>query len=332
MNILVTGGAGYIGSHACKALAIAGFTPIVFDNLSDGHEWAVRWGPLEVGHITDSVRLGEVMRRYKPEAVLHFAGLIAVGDSVRNPEQYYRTNVVGSLCLLEAMHTERITTIIFSSSAAVYGNAEGDTIPETHPLNPINPYGMTKYITERMIADSAAAHGIIFACLRYFNAAGADPDGTIGEAHHPETHAIPLILGAALGRQPAFHVFGKDYQTPDGTAIRDYIHVNDVAQAHLIALRHLMAGGTNLTFNVGSGTGYSVQEIITAVERISGKKVPVINEPRRTGDPARLVADIKRAHEQLSWRTKCSLDDIIKTSLAWHQKPSARITNDKKQL
>ncbi len=325
-TILVTGGAGYIGSHTCKALARAGFTPVTFDNLSSGSRRAVQvqWGPLEIGDLGDASRLDEMMRQYRPVAVLHFAGAIVVSESVADPEKYYRINVACSLRLLEAMRRHGVNAIIFSSSAAVYGVPSQDMIREDHPLHPLHPYGKTKLIVEQMIGDFAAAYSMRFACLRYFNAAGADEDGEIGEMHEPETHAIPLALAAALGRRTSFSIFGKDYETPDRTAIRDYVHVSDLADAHVMALRHLLAGGANLTLNLGSGTSYSVGEIIHAIERLIGTPLPITDAPRRAGDPARLVADISRAEKELGWRPRMSdLDTIIKTALSWHQRSSS---------
>ena len=233
-TILVTGGAGYIGSHACKALAAAGYQPVVYDNLGRGHEWAVQWGPLEKGDILDKARLEHVLKRYRPQAVMHFAAFAYVGESVEHPERYYRNNTVGSLTLIEALVNTGTPRIIFSSTCAIYGEPERLPLVESHPQRPINPYGFSKMAVERMLQDAGVAHDLRHVCLRYFNAAGADPDAQIGEAHDPETHLIPLVLDAAAGRLEKLRVFGDDYDTPDGTCVRDYIHINDLAQAHLI--------------------------------------------------------------------------------------------------
>jgi len=320
MNILVTGGAGYIGSHTCKALARAGFTPITYDNLASGHRRAVKWGPLEEGDLADRARLAAVIARHAPQAVIHFAASIAAGESVVNPGAYYRNNVAGSLTLLEAMRDQRVGTLVFSSTAAVYGTPQMDPIPESHPLQPINPYGASKLMIERMIDDFAAAHGLRFARLRYFNAAGADADGELGEDHEPETHAIPLALFTALGQRPHFDIFGDDYPTPDGSAIRDYIHVADLAAAHVLALRRLLAGGTSVTLNLGNGTGHSVLELIAAIERVTGRTLPVRRTPRRAGDPPRLVADARHAQELLGWRPATpDIAAIVATAWNWHR-------------
>ena len=323
--ILVTGGAGYIGSHVCMALAEAGYQPVTYDSLADGHEWAVRWGPLEGGDITDCTRLTAVMEHYRPLAVMHFAGHIAAGESVSDPGKYYRTNVGGSLCLLEAMRAHGLAHLVFSSSAAVYGTPDATPIPETHPLRPINPYGMSKLMVEHMIGDFATAHGLCAASLRYFNAAGADPSGVIGEAHDPETHAIPLAIQAALGARPHFEIFGTDYPTPDGTAIRDYVHVVDLATAHLAALQHLLHGGEGLAVNVGTGHGHSVREVVAAVESAAGRSLNTREGPRRAGDPPALVADPSVAMERLGWRPRhTELSDIVASAWAWHEASAAR--------
>lgn len=252
MNVLVTGGAGYIGSHACKALSQKGYTPITYDNLVHGHRWAVRWGPLEVGDINDRARLNAVIQQYRPEAIMHFAAYAYVGESVLDPGKYYRNNVAGSLTLLEAARDHGIDKFIFSSSCATYGTPEQIPIPEAHPQHPINPYGASKLMIERMLADFGSAHGLRSISLRYFNAAGADPDAKIGECHDPETHLIPLILDVAAGKRPVLTIFGEDYDTPDGTCIRDYIHVTDLADAHLLALQLLDRGEESTVFNLGN--------------------------------------------------------------------------------
>jgi UDP-arabinose 4-epimerase len=320
MNILVTGGAGYIGSHACKSLAQAGYNPISYDNLVYGHRWAVRWGPLEEGDIADRVRLDAVIEKHRPEAVMHFAAFAYVGESVLDPGKYYRNNVAGTLTLLEAMRDHDIDKLIFSSTCATYGVPDRVPISEDHPQRPINPYGASKLMIERMLQDFDAAHGLHSISLRYFNAAGADPDGEIGEAHDPETHLIPLVLDAAAGKRPAVTVFGDDYDTPDGTCIRDYIHVSDLASAHVLALRALEAGAVTGAYNLGNGLGFSVREVITAAETVTGLAVPVEMGPRRGGDPARLVGDAASATVDLGWRPRfAGLEDILMTAWKWHQ-------------
>ncbi len=324
--LLVTGGAGYIGSHACKALAAAGYTPISFDNLIHGHRWAVPWGPLEIGDIADRVRLDEVMAKYQPAAVMHFAAFAYVGESVQDPGKYYRNNVAGTLTLLEAMRDHCIDKLIFSSSCATYGIPDAVPILEDHTQHPINPYGASKLMIERMLQDFEVAHGLRSISLRYFNAAGADPDGEIGEAHDPETHLIPLVLAAAAGDRPAITVFGSDYDTPDGTCIRDYIHVSDLADAHLLALNALINGAKTTSYNLGNGQGFSVREIVDAVYRVTGLKVPFTLGPRRSGDPANLVGDATRAMKELGWRPRLSdIDTMIFTAWQWYKHFSSKV-------
>ena len=303
-HVLVTGGAGYVGSHACKALARAGYTPIAYDNLVHGHEWAVRWGPLEKGDILDKVRLDEVLGKYRPEAVMHFAAFAYVGESVGNPGKYYRNNLCGTVTLLESMRDHEVDRIVFSSSCSTYGVPESLPIKETHPQNPVNPYGASKRMVERMLEDFDAAHGIKSVCLRYFNAAGADPDGEIGEDHDPETHLIPLVLRTALGQRPAVAVYGGDYPTPDGTCIRDYVHVADLADAHVGALRFLEERRASDRFNLGTGRGASVKNVLEAARRVTGRRIAAEVVARRPGDPPQLVADPTRAVETLGWRPK----------------------------
>jgi len=324
-TVLVTGGAGYVGSHACKALSAAGYLPIAYDNLVYGHEWAVRWGPLERGDILDRCRLDDVISQHRPCAILHFAAFAYVGESVTDPSRYYRNNVEGSLNLLEAARDHGIDKFVFSSTCATYGIPDRLPITEDTPKKPINPYGSTKLIVERMLADFGIAHGLRFIALRYFNAAGADAQGEIGEDHEPETHIIPLLLDAASGRRPDVTIFGTDYETPDGTCVRDYIHVADLADAHVNALEALLAGNSSTVYNLGNGQGFSVLEVLDAVERVTGLNVPVIRGDRRPGDPAALVSDATKARELLGWRPQFDrLDDIVRTAWAWHQKvPSA---------
>ena len=300
-SVLVTGGAGFVGSHTCKALARAGFLPVVYDDLSSGSADAVRWGPLEVGDIADEARLGSVLETHRPVAVLHFAGFIDAGASVRMPERFYANNVAGSLALFRAMRHHKIDRIVFSSSASVYGEPHSTPIPETHRLRPANPYGRSKLMVEEILGDTAAAGGLSYCALRYFNAAGADPEGELRERHEPETHLIPLVLQAAYGLRPDIRIFGTDYETPDGTCIRDYVHVSDLAEAHVLACRRLLEGGGNLTANLGTGMGHSVREVIRTVEEITGRPVMVREEPRRAGDPAALVASIEVARRELGW-------------------------------
>lgn len=319
-KILVTGGAGYIGSHTCKALAAAGHTPIVFDNLSNGHRDAVRWGPFEEGDITDLARLHEVFEAHAPEAVIHFAGLIEVGHSVSDPGAFWHTNVIGSWTLLQAMRVAGVARVVFSSTAAVYGIPETVPIPEDTPKVPVNPYGDTKRAVETMLANHAESDGLRFAALRYFNAAGADPEGELGERHNPETHLIPLVLQVARGQRETISVFGTDYPTPDSTAVRDYVHVSDLAAAHVAAVEHLNAGGGSVTANLGTGTGYSVREIIETCRRITGHPIPHIDAPRRAGDPPQLVAAAARAAEQLGWTpAQSDLETIVATAWRWHE-------------
>lgn len=333
MNILVTGGAGYIGSHACKALAQEGYTPVSYDNLVYGHRWAVRWGPLEEGDIADRARLDAVIQRYRPAAVMHFAAYAYVGESVQNPGKYYRNNVAGTLTLLEALRDHGIDKLIFSSTCATYGVPEQTPIDEQHPQRPINPYGASKFMIERMLADFDTAHGLKSIVLRYFNAAGADPEARIGEAHDPETHLIPLVLDAAAGRRPAIIIHGDDYATPDGTCIRDYIHVTDLARAHVLALQALEQGAETTAYNLGNGQGFSVHEVIEQAKRVTGKPIPVEIGPRRPGDPPRLVGDASRIRSALGWQPEyAGLDSILATAWRWHassgEATAAPVSND----
>ncbi len=323
-TVLVTGGAGYVGSHACKALAEAGYSPVTYDSLVYGHEWAVKWGPLERGDILDRARLDEVIARYRPCAIMHFAAFAYVDESVTNPGKYYRNNVAGSLSLLEAARDCGIDKLVFSSTCATYGIPERLPIGEETPQSPINPYGATKLMVERMMTDFGAAHGLRSIALRYFNAAGADPDGQTGEEHDPETHLIPLVLDAASGRRPHVTVFGTDYDTPDGTCIRDYIHVSDLADAHVKALEALQgSASSSAAYNLGNGLGFSVREVIRAVEEVSGVAVRVIEATRRAGDPPALISNAAKARSELGWRPRFpDIDAIVGTAWAWHQKGS----------
>jgi len=320
-NVLVTGGAGYIGSHTCKILSQQGFHPVAFDNLSSGHAWAVKWGPLEQGDILDRTALDRVLEKYRPIACLHFAAFAYVGESVSDPGKYYRNNVGGSLTLLETLRDHGINQFVLSSTCATYGIPDKVPIDETFPQTPINPYGASKLMVERMLADFHVAHRMRSVSLRYFNAAGADPDVEIGEDHNPETHLVPLVLEAACGDREAITVFGDDYETLDGTCVRDYIHVNDLAEAHVLALKSLEQGLAHRAFNLGNGLGYSVREVIGSVERVTGRPVPVKMGERRPGDPARLISDSSRAASELQWRPRINkLDDIIATAWEWHKR------------
>jgi UDP-arabinose 4-epimerase len=323
-TVLVTGGAGYIGSHACKALAAAGWRPVVYDNLAYGHEWAVKWGPLERGDIADPGRLDAVFAATQPVAVMHFAAFAYVGESVADPSKYYANNVAGTLTLLDAARRAGVARVVFSSTCATYGMPQRATLEEAHPQAPINPYGFTKLVIERMLSDYRAAYGLRSIALRYFNAAGADPDGEIGEAHAPETHLVPLALGAALGTRPPITVFGTDYATPDGTCIRDYIHVTDLAAGHVAALERLAGEPPRPAYNLGTGAGYSVRQVLERIGAISGRAVPHRLGPRRAGDPDRLVAAVELARAELGWRPRHSdLDTILRTALAWETRKAA---------
>lgn len=325
-NVLVTGGAGYIGSHTCKVLAKQGYQPIVYDNLIYGHPWAVKWGPLEVGDIHDYRRLSEVIEQYNPIATIHFAAFAYVGESVTDPAKYFRNNVAGTLNLIECLKHHNVNHFIFSSTCATYGVPRQVPIREDHTQNPINPYGLSKLMVEQMLAGFSSAYDFRSVALRYFNAAGADPEGEIGELHIPETHAIPLILNAVGSTEQAFTVFGTDYDTPDGTCIRDYIHVTDLAQAHVLALEHLQQGGTTTAFNLGNGQGYSVKELINVAEKISGKKVNVKFGKRRAGDPDRLIGDANKIKTELGWNPQfANLERIIETAWNWHLRSPERI-------
>jgi len=316
---LITGGVGYVGSHCCKELAKAGWTPVTVDNLFHGHSAFAKWGPLCVGDVRDGEFLDSVFSEYRPDAVFHFAGLTSVGESMENPELYYSANTVGTLSLLESMRRCGCRNIIFSSTAAVYGTPEYSPIDESHSKNPINPYGQSKLFVEKILADYDRAHGIKYTALRYFNAAGADRECEIGERHSPETHLIPLVIEAALGRRESIKIFGCDYPTPDGTAVRDYIHVSDLAAAHIKAAERLLGGGASKCMNLGTGSGSSVLKVIETVRRVSGKNVAAETVQRRAGDPPNLVADPSEARLTLSWDCAYKeLDEIVETAWNWH--------------
>jgi UDP-glucose-4-epimerase GalE len=318
--ILVTGGAGYIGSHACRALAAAGYHPVVFDDFSTGHRSFVT-GSLVTGDLTDGAALNCAFAQHDIVAVMHFAASSLVGESVVDPAKYYANNVAGTLSLLDAMRKAGCNRLVFSSTGAVYGNADSKALPESYPCAPINPYGASKWMVERMLADYRSAYGLGAFCLRYFNASGADAAGGIGELRDNETHLIPRAMMALQGHVGDFAVFGDDYDTPDGTAIRDYIHVTDLAAAHLAALKLLMQGHTGGAFNLGTGAGYSVREILTAIAAETGREVPHMVKPRRAGDPTYLVADPTAAGETLKFVPAHSdLATIIRTAWAWHKK------------
>jgi UDP-glucose 4-epimerase len=320
MRILVTGGAGYIGSHAVRLFLARGHDVWVHDNLSFGHRAAVPTERLVAGDLSEVHRLDHLLLDRRIEAVVHFAAFTYVGESVQNPAKYWQNNTVNTLNLLEALRRHRVERFVFSSTAATYGVPDRVPITEDTPQVPINPYGMSKLAVERALADYARAYGWGVASLRYFNAAGAAPDGTLGEDHHPETHLIPLVIQAAMGRRPHIEVFGTDYPTPDGTCVRDYIHVDDLAEAHLLALEALEPG-KELRLNLGIGRGYSVREVIRTVEEVTGRPVPVKEGPRRAGDPPELVASSAQAQRQLGWQPRYTeLRPIIETAWNWHRK------------
>jgi UDP-glucose-4-epimerase GalE len=319
VSILIVGGAGYIGSQTAKRVARAGLSPVVFDNLVYGHEWAVKWGPFVRGDLNDSALVKRVLVEHSVTSVIHFAAYAYVGESVINPRKYFHNNVVCTLNLLDAMVDVGVREIVFSSTCATYGVPREVPISEDHPQSPVNPYGESKLAVEKILHWYGGAYGMRFAALRYFNAAGADPDGEIGEDHDPETHLIPLAIAAASGERSDLEIYGTDYPTPDGTAIRDYIHVADLAEAHWLALQCLAARGGNLRLNLGTGRGHSVREVIAAVEKISGRKVPAREVDRRPGDPPVLVADAREAVAVLGWRPQYpELETIVAHAVRWH--------------
>ncbi len=320
-NILVVGGAGYIGAHMCNGLHAAGYTPIVLDNLARGHRQAVQWGPLVEGHMDDRVLLRDLFSQYAIEAVMHFAAFAYVGESVTDPGNYYRNNVAAPIVLLQQMVESGIQKFIFSSTCAIYGEPVKIPMTETHPKAPINPYGRGKLMVEQILDDFNAAHGIQSVCLRYFNAAGADPEGRIGEDHSPETHLIPLALEVALGKRDGLTIYGEDYPTSDGTCIRDYIHIEDLAQAHLLALEQ-MRGDKKFSakYNLGNGKGYSVREVLDTARAVTGQDIPAQIGPRRPGDPAELVGSGELARQELGWKPEYpDLETIIATAWNWHK-------------
>lgn len=316
MKICVTGGAGYIGSHTCKLLAHSGHEVYVYDNLSTGHRDAVKWGEFFHGDIRDTQNLRAFLKKIRPDGIIHFAAHAYVGESVQNPGKYFSNNVGGSLSILEAMRDENVPAIVVSGTCAVYGQPESVPIREDCPPAPLSPYGASKLFMERMLSDFERAHGLSWMSLRYFNAAGSSPEGEIGERHDPETHLIPRVIQAALGQLDAIDIFGDDYPTPDGTCIRDYIHVDDLAKAHLLAIEHLARGNPSMALNLGTGKGHSVREIIDGVSRLAGKAVPARVRGRRAGDPAELVADPRKAGEILGWKAEKSMEQSLED--AWN--------------
>jgi len=321
MNILVTGGAGYIGSHCCKELHRRGHKPITLDNLVYGHRENVKWGNLFQGDISNDHVLNDIFKIHTIHAVMHFAAYAYVGESMVDPRKYYENNVLGTITLLHHLLENNVRYFIFSSTCATYGVPQKLPLDENHPRRPINPYGKTKYMIEEILSDYSAAYDLKFMCLRYFNAAGADPEGEIGEEHDPETHLIPLILDAAVDRSKAVQVFGNDYDTVDGTCVRDFIHVSDLADAHVLALEQLLKGHTSDFINLGTGSGFSVLQTIDEASKVTGKKIPYTITERRPGDPAILIASNQKARKVLGWNPKyTNLGDIIQTAWNWHQK------------
>ena len=321
MNILVVGGAGYIGSHMVKMLDLAGNNVVTLDNLSNGYKDAVKFGEFVEGDISDKSLLDAIFGSKSFDGVIHFASYIQVGESVEKPSMYYRNNVVNTQVLLDAMLEHGVRNFIFSSTAATFGEPQYVPIDEAHPQQPINPYGRSKLMVEQILGDYDRAYGLKSVSLRYFNAAGADPDGDLGERHMPETHLIPLVLQAASGRRDEIIIFGTDYDTPDGTCIRDYIHINDLCSAHLLALKHLVAGGDSRAYNMGNGQGYSIREVIEVAKKVTGIDFTVRMGERREGDPARLVADSKKLQAELGWKPQYSdLETIVRHAWAWEQR------------
>ena len=320
-TVLVTGGAGYIGSHVCKELALNGYLPVTYDNLSRGHQWAVKWGPLEIGDILDENCLKEVIKKHKPSIIIHFAAYAYVGESVKKPDLYYQNNVIGTFNLLKVLEDIKFPYLIFSSSCSVYGNPKKIPINESHPQKPVNPYGKSKLMIEHMLRSFDSVYGLKSISLRYFNAAGADPDGEIGEIHDPEPHIIPRALKVASGELEFLDIYGDDYKTPDGTCTRDYVHVKDLARIHVISIKHLFNSKKTQFFNVGSSKGYSVKEVVESVKQITGKKITHKMRPRREGDPEILIADSSHVFDTLKWQPEFSaLDNLIKDAWNWQKK------------
>lgn len=319
-NILVVGGAGYIGSHCVKMLKEKGYNPVVYDNLSKGHKQALRGVKLVKGDLGDKKKLAATFKKYDICAVMHFAAFIEVGESVKEPARYYNNNIVKVISLLDAMVENNVMNFVFSSTAATFGEPVSPKISESHPQNPINPYGQSKLMVEKVLKDYDAAYGLKSSVLRYFNAAGADDSGRIGESHTPETHLLPIILQAASGKRESIKIFGEDYPTKDGSCIRDFVHVNDLSSAHILALEKMFRTGESDNFNLGSGEGFSVKEVIESARRITGRPIKVETAPRRAGDPAVLVADSAKARQVLGWQTLYNLDRIIQTAWNWELK------------
>lgn len=319
-NILVTGGAGYIGSHVCKALKKAGYSPITYDNLSRGNEWAVKWGPFIKGDLLNLDYLKKVIADYKPMAVLHFAALAYVGESVKHPHLYFKNNIAGTLNLLEAMSESSINLLVFSSTCAIYGNPVEIPITENHPKNPVNPYGRSKLIIENILQSYNEAYGLKSISLRYFNAAGSDPDGEIGEDHNPETHLIPNALYTAMRRRDKVDIYGDNYSTTDGTCIRDFIHVTDIAQVHILALEKLLQGVEMDFINLGTGNGYSVKQVIDVCRKVTKKEISVNILDRREGDPPILIASKEKALKKLGWYPTRGLEAQIRDAWNWYNK------------
>lgn len=318
-TVLVTGGAGYVGSQTCKHLARSGYLPVTLDDLSTGHKRMVRWGPLEVGAVGDRALLSSLCKKFQPIAVIHCAAAMEVGESVRDPAKYYEKNVVDTLRMLEVMVEEGVENLVFSSTCATYGEVDSLPITENTPQLPINPYGWSKYMSEQMMKDFSKAYGLRYAFFRYFNVAGADEEGEVGEEHDPPCHVIPILFDVALGKRESFHLFGTDYPTRDGTCIRDYIHVMDLADAHLKGMRHLLEGKGSVTLNLGSEKGVSVKELIAVTKQVTGKSIPVQEAPRRPGDAPELVAESAKARKLLGWQAShSSLEKILKTAWDYH--------------
>lgn len=323
-TVLVSGGAGYVGAHVCLRLSEAGYTPVVYDNLSNGHREFVQWGPLEEGDILDAARLREVFARHRPVAVMHFAALIEVGESVKAPGRFYENNVSGALNLIRAAQRADIDAFVFSSTCATYGDPVRVPMDEKHPQAPLNPYGWSKFMVEQILSDLDRYEGFRSVILRYFNAAGADPEGRVGEWHEPETHAIPLAIRAARGSNLGFKVFGDDYDTRDGSAVRDYVHVLDLADAHVSALQYLLNGGASDVFNLGTGAGTTVKELVATIQDVAQAPFDAALAPRRAGDAPVMVADNSKARRLLGWQPRFDLKDIVESAWAWHAEDADR--------